>query len=70
MTTAVEIELNGATREVEGGASLADLVLLLELPAKGVAVAVNREVVPKRQWATRRLQRHDRVEVVRAIGGG
>lgn len=66
----MEIELNGASRQVEGDVSLADLLTRLEVPARGVAVAVNREVVPRRQWADRRLRPHDRVEIVRAIGGG
>jgi sulfur carrier protein len=31
---------------------------------------VNREVVPRQSWAARQLQPRDRVDIVRAIGGG
>jgi sulfur carrier protein len=42
----------------------------LELSGKAVAVAVNRQVVPSQLWAGRVLADADRVDVVRAIGGG
>jgi sulfur carrier protein len=49
---------------------LAQLVASLELTGKGIAVAVNRQVVPLQQWPQRLLAEADRVDVVRAIGGG
>jgi sulfur carrier protein len=66
----VEIELNGAPRAVPEDGSLADLVAALDLVGKGLAIAVNREVVPRQLWDARRLQPRDRVDIVRAIGGG
>ncbi len=36
----------------------------------GVAVAVNDRLVPRAEWAGRRLAAGDRVEVVRAVAGG
>ena len=65
-----EIELNGATYRVPAGVSLLDLAGQLGLAEQAVAVAVNREVVPRQQWPQRRLQARDRVDIVRAIGGG
>ena len=67
---AVAIEVNGETRTAPAGLPLADLLALLEVPPKGVAVAVNREVVPRRLWPERPIAAGDRIEVVRAIGGG
>ena len=66
----VEIELNGAPHAVPDNGSLADLVAALDLGGKGLAIAVNREVVPRVQWPQRRLQARDKVDIVRAIGGG
>ena len=66
----VEIELNGAPHAAPEGGTLADLVAALDLAGKGLAIAVNREVVPRQQWPHRRLQEQDRVDIVRAIGGG
>ncbi len=65
-----EIELNGAPYQVPAGVSLLDLAGQLGLAEQAVAVAVNREVVPRQQWPQRRLQARDRVDIVRAIGGG
>ena len=65
-----EIELNGAAYRVPPGVSLQDLAGQLGLAEQAVAVAVNREVVPRQQWPQRRLQARDRVDIVRAIGGG
>lgn len=38
--------------------------------ARGVAVAVNDEIVRKKDWATHTLQPDDRVEIVTARQGG
>ncbi|WP_027865783.1 sulfur carrier protein ThiS [Massilia alkalitolerans] len=65
-----EIELNGALYQVPAGVSLQDLAGQLGLAEQAVAVAVNREVVPRQQWPQRRLQARDKVDIVRAIGGG
>ncbi|MGB7481954.1 MAG: sulfur carrier protein ThiS [Burkholderiaceae bacterium] len=66
----IEIELNGAPHALAPPHSLQQLVESLALAGKGVAVAVNREVVPRQQWPQRTLQPRDRVDIVRAIGGG
>jgi sulfur carrier protein len=65
-----EIILNGAPHQVAPGATLADLVDSLSLSNQALALAVNRNVVPRQQWRERGMQAGDRVEVVRAIGGG
>ena len=48
------------------------LLAALEMPAggRGVAVAVDAEVVPRGQWETTELDEGARVEVLRAIQGG
>jgi thiazole synthase len=66
------IELNGEAVEVDDGASVAAAVALagIERERRGVAVAVDGEVVPRAEWETTRLRDGQSVEVVRAIGGG
>jgi len=66
----LEIELNGAPYQLPAGASLQELAGRLGVAGQAVAVAVNREVVPRQRWPERRLQAQDKVDVVRAIGGG
>ncbi len=66
----LEVELNGAPYVLPAGASLQELAGQLGLAGQAVAVAVNREVVPRQQWPGRQLQAKDKVDIVRAIGGG
>jgi sulfur carrier protein len=70
MRLAVEIELNGAPHPITENQNLLDLIVALELSNKALAIAVNREVVPRQFWSQRVLQPRDRVDIVRAIGGG
>ena len=66
----IEIELNGAPHVIRGDAHVQALVDALALTQQSLAVAVNLQVVPRAQWPQRMLEARDRVEVVRAIGGG
>lgn len=64
------IILNGKTHEIAPDTPLAELVERLNLGRQRYAVEVNEEVVPRSQHASLRLREGDRVEIVRAIGGG
>jgi len=66
----IEIELNGAPHRLEDNQNLSDLIASLALPNQAMAVAVNRQVVPRQVWSQRKLQPTDKVDIVRAIGGG
>ena len=66
----IVIELNGESRSVAKDHSVHDLVNALSLTNQALAIAVNREVVPRAQWVTHRFSDGDKVDVVRAIGGG
>jgi len=46
------------------------LIDALGLRERRIAIAVNRDVVPRSAFATRRLAANDRVEVLEAVGGG
>ncbi|MFC5513569.1 sulfur carrier protein ThiS [Massilia jejuensis] len=66
----LEIELNGAPHRLPAGQTLEDLVRALGMAGQALALAVNRQVVPRAQWGGRLLAGQDRVDIVRAIGGG
>ncbi|MEH6436358.1 sulfur carrier protein ThiS [Massilia sp. DD77] len=66
----LEIIVNGKPWSMPEAQSLQELVAELGLAGQGIAVAVNREVVPRPQWPQRRLAARDKVDIVRAIGGG
>lgn len=66
----LQIELNGEPYRLPQGQTLGDLVRSLGIGNQAVALAVNRGVVPRQQWNERPLVERDRVDIVRAIGGG
>jgi sulfur carrier protein len=65
------IVLNGEPRERDG-ATIVELLadLGVEERARGVAVAVNGEIVPRVQWPSHRVDTGDRVEALSAMQGG
>jgi thiazole synthase len=68
----VRIELNGEQRELPAGATVADAVREsgAEQEGRGVAVALDGEVVPRREWEATALSEGHSVEVLAAIQGG
>lgn len=66
----MNITVNGTSKDLADGASLADVVAGVTSATKGVAVAVNDSVVPKGAWETTELSPGDRVEVLTAVQGG
>jgi sulfur carrier protein len=65
----MNLHVNGEPLRFDG-ATLGELLVLLQAPPDGVAVAVNGEVVPRSERVQRALKDGDRVEVIRAVGGG
>jgi len=68
----VELKVNGETKRVGTGATLADLLAELGLrrDARGIAVAVNDAVIPQPSWHKKTLSEGDTVEIIRAVQGG
>jgi len=68
----VNLVLNGRSADLPEGATVADALAALDLPGegRGVAVAVDAEVVPRGQWEATPLHAGARVEVVQAVQGG
>ncbi|MGH9093090.1 MAG: sulfur carrier protein ThiS [Acidimicrobiales bacterium] len=64
------ITLNGEPVDVDDGTTVADVVAGLCTTDRGVAVAVDREVVPRSRWAEVVVPPGSRVEVVTAAAGG
>ena len=66
------IELNGRPAELPEGATVADAVdeAGADGGSRGVAVAVDGEVVRKADWGRTQLQERQAIEVVRAVQGG
>jgi len=62
--------VNGEPHDVPAGCTIEQLVQSLGLKRGRVAVAVNREVVPRTRFGTHPLAAGDRIEILEAVGGG
>lgn len=62
--------LNGDERELPSGSSVSDLVDLLEIRGKRIAIELNGEIVSRKNFDLTILSPMDRIEIVHAIGGG
>jgi thiamine biosynthesis protein ThiS len=66
----VRLRINGQERELPEGSTVADLLVLLELPKERVAVERNGAIAPRADYAGTRLSEGDVLEVVQFVGGG
>ena len=67
----MRIELNGRAVEITHEATVADAVVASGAEARrGIAVAVEGEVVPRSEWDTTPLHEGQQVEVLHAVQGG
>ena len=68
----MRIDLNGQPTELPDGSRVIDAVARAGVngEARGVAVAVDGEVVPRVTWERRALRDGQEVEVVQAVQGG
>jgi sulfur carrier protein len=66
------ISLNGEPARIAAGTTVAELLGTLDVPpqARGVAVAVDAEVIPRGEWPRHVVADGAQVEVVTAIQGG
>jgi sulfur carrier protein len=63
------IRVNGDTREFEP-MTVAQLLVEMAIDPRGIAVALNGEIVSRSQWNTAMIESGDSVEIVTAAAGG
>jgi sulfur carrier protein len=66
----MRVILNGELRELDEGSTVDAAVEVTGAPNRGVAVAVDGEVVPRGEWASTTLSEGQKVEVLQAVQGG
>jgi thiamine biosynthesis protein ThiS len=66
----MRIQINGEGREFDGALLLAALIEQLGMKADRVAVELNRNIVPRSQWADTTVAEGDQLEIVQFVGGG
>jgi thiamine biosynthesis protein ThiS len=66
----VTIQVNGESRGIRDGQTVATLLQDLDIRADRVAVELNLEILDRKDFETRGLCEGDRVEILSFIGGG
>lgn len=66
----MEIIVNGDKHDLPDALTVADLLSRFQVAPVRVAVERNREIVPKKLYATTALAPGDRIEIVTFVGGG
>lgn len=66
----MNITVNGESRSLDPEAGLGQLLEMLGLNGKRIAVEVNRDIVPRSDYEHFKLSDNDTIEIVNAIGGG
>jgi sulfur carrier protein len=67
----MNVYVNNKEQEVGSAAKIDELLSVLNINAqKGIAIAVNNNVVPRAEWEKHELQPEDKVMLIRATQGG
>ena len=66
----ITIVLNGQDKQIETGSNLEQLLKILNLDNKRLAVEINQQIVSRSNFSSYTLNESDNVEIVQAIGGG
>lgn len=66
----IGVVVNGEARKLPRGTTLAQLVAQLAATSRGVALALDRQVVPRSSWEDVVVEEGANVEVVTAVAGG
>ena len=64
------ILVNGESVEIPATCTVEKLLSVLEMSGRRVAVALNRDVVPRSSYASVTVAAGDRIELLEAVGGG
>ena len=65
-----KIQLNGDLYEINDGTNLNELLNKLKIQKNKVAIEVNGEIIEKNKYPNLILNKGDKVEIVKFIGGG
>lgn len=66
----ITVSVNGQAHRLPEGCTISTMLDVCGLPATGIAVAVNRTVIPRSRHPEHELHDGDTVDAVQAVGGG
>lgn len=66
----IHVTVNNKTHSLQKSIVVKTLLKELGIATNGIAVAVNKEILPKEDWATATLKNNDTVLIIQATQGG
>ena len=66
----IKIRLNGKVKSIQQNTKLINLIKILKIPLKKVAIELNQQIIDKKKMKRIYLKKDDKVEIVHFIGGG
>lgn len=66
----MKVQVNNKEVEIFPTSTITQLTAQLELPAQGIAIAVNNQMVPRNEWERFSLQENDNLVIIKAACGG
>ena len=70
MKKKIKININGKSKFVSENLKIIDLIKMLKIPVKKVAIELNYEILDKKKINKIYLKKNDKIEIVHFIGGG
>lgn len=65
----MKVKINDRETECQAE-NLSQLITELGMPEKGIAVAVDKRMVPRAEWESRILKEWDEILIIKAVCGG
>lgn len=66
----IQIYINGKKKNINSNYYLINILEEYSLKNKLIAVEINKEVIPKSNYKTKKINKNDRIEILELIGGG
>ncbi|PKG38221.1 sulfur carrier protein ThiS [Psychromonas sp. Urea-02u-13] len=66
----MKITVNENIVQLDDKCNIEQLLIVLESPLKGSAIAVNQKIISRSEWVNYQLQENDQVSLFQAIAGG
>jgi sulfur carrier protein len=66
----ITIHLNERSLDIDDNLNVLQLLQQISSPTKGIAVAINTEIISQSQWETETFNQNDNVLIIQATQGG
>ena len=66
----IKIKINGKNKMIDYRSNLYELIINLKIPAKKIAIELNKQIIDKKKIKKIKLKNNDVIEIVHFIGGG